>query len=457
MRIEHLHRVDYSRASAIILPGADFALGGPEATDTRIVKTLMSISKDEGISGERAPSVVAEMFDAQKIPIAEHAYDGRINVVAGDAFISRLIAQTVRHRGLSFVYAELLSHEHGNEVYVRQVDEFAGRPFWSTIDSFPRAVLLGVVRPTGKTFRPILNPAPDFTLKSEDRIVLIADTYEDSLPDLKSGKQTAQRSPGQPWIPIELAPVDTQPLRRLLLLGWSHKVAALVDELSGYPSERFEVEVFSLVPAEERREQLKYAPSADEGVTVTHTEGDYIRQAELAAIDWSRYDNCVFLGSDWLDSSEETDARSILGYSALRAALEGHAQRPEILVELIDPSNAYLFKRRPGEVIISPVVLSHMLAHAALRPELTSVFAELFGPGGAEIFFRPASDYQLTGRTVSFREIRGTSHACGEIAIGMRLGDQRDRPGGGLELNPPPDRQWEVTAMDEIVVLTRYS
>ncbi|MDX1428876.1 MAG: hypothetical protein R3282_01260, partial [Rhodothermales bacterium] len=329
--------------------------------------------------------------------------------------------------------------------------------FWSTIDSFPRAVLLGVVRPTGKTFRPILNPAPDFTLKSEDRIVLIADTYEDSLPDLKGGKATAQRAPEQPWIPIELAPVDTQPLRRLLLLGWSHKVAALVDELSGYPSERFEVEVFSLVPAEERREQLKYAPSADEGVTVTHTEGDYIRQAELAAIDWSRYDNCVFLGSDWLDSSEETDARSILGYSALRAALEGHAQRPEILVELIDPSNAYLFKRRPGEVIISPVVLSHMLAHAALRPELTSVFAELFGPGGAEIFFRPASDYQLTGRTVSFREIRGTSHACGEIAIGMRLGDQRDRPGGGLELNPPPDRQWEVTAMDEIVVLTRYS
>ncbi|MBT8400425.1 MAG: ion channel DMI1 [Rhodothermia bacterium] len=456
MRIEHLRRVDYARASAIILPGADFALGGPEATDTRVVKTLMTISKDNQPAGEHEPSVVAEIFDAQKIPIAEQAYDGRINVIAGDAFISRLIAQTVRHRGLSHVYSELLSHEHGNEVYVRQVDELAGLPFLAATQAFPRACVLGVARPHSKGFRPILNPSGDFEIEHGDRIVLIAGSYEESLPD-ENFEYSAQVGESNETERLKMAPVETKANRRILVLGWSHKVEALIEELSGYTSESFELDVFSLVPADERKEMLKHVSTGANGVTVTHLEGDYVRQADLADIDWSRYDNCVFLGSDWLDSSEETDARSILGYSAMRAAVEAQAIRPEILIELIDPWNAVLFKHRLGEVIISPVVLSHMLAHASLRPELTNVFGELFGPGGAEIFFRPASDYQLTGKTVSFEEIRAISHSCMEIAIGVRLATDSQEPGGGMQLNPRPDRQWTMTEEDEIVVLTRYS
>ncbi len=457
MRIEHLRRVDYSRASAIILPGADFALGGPEATDTRVVKTLMTISKDSQPAGDHEPSVVAEIFDAQKIPIAEQAYDGRINVIAGDAFISRLVAQTVRHRGLSHVYSELLSHEHGNEVYVRQVDELSGLPFLAAVNSFPKATLLGVARPHNKGHRPILNPPIDLMIEAGDRIVLIASSYEESLPDASETRGTTNHDELHKEESIQLAPVDTKAVRRILVLGWSHKVEALIEELSGYPSEHFEVDVFSLVPAEERKELLRHAATPETGVKVTHFEGDYVRQAELAEIDWGRYDNCVFLGSDWLDSSEETDARSILGYSALHAALQGRSARPEILIELIDPSNGDLFKHRAGEVIISPVVLSHMLAHASLRPELTSVFGELFGPGGAEIFFRPATDYRLGGRRLTFKKLREIGHSCGEIVIGVRLGSRADEPGGGVQLNPPPDRQWEMTDDDEIVVLTQYS
>lgn len=457
MRIEHLRRVDYSRASAIILPGADFALGGPEATDTRVVKTLMTISKENQPPGEQEPSVVAEIFDAQKIPIAEQAYDGPINVIAGDAFISRLIAQTVRHRGLSHVYSELLSHEHGNEVYVRQVDELAGLPFLAATTVFPRASVLGIARPQTKGFRPILNPSGDFEIKPGDRIVLIAGSYEESLPGQDFEYDATKVREARDGKRMKLAPVETMPIRHILVLGWSHKVEALIEELSGYESENFEVDVFSLVPIEERTELLRHVATAAEGVTVTHLEGDYVRQADLAAIDWSRYDNCVFLGSDWLDSSEETDARSILGYSAMRAALEGQPTRPEILIELIDPWNAVLFKHRQGEVIISPVVLSHMLAHASLRPELTNVFGELFGPGGAEIFFRPASDYRLAGKTVSFEEIRAISHSVMEIAIGVRLAEGSEEPGGGVQLNPHPDRQWKITEEDEVVVLTRYS
>ncbi|NNE45987.1 MAG: hypothetical protein HKN37_04925 [Rhodothermales bacterium] len=454
MRIEHLQRVDFARASAIIIPGADFELGGPEATDTRVVKTLMSISRHgvDEIPGETLPAVVAEIFDAQKVPIAMQVYDGPINIIAGDAFISRLIAQTVRHRGLSHVYGELLSHEHGNEVYVRYVEEFDGLCFADVIECFSEAVVLGVVRPEGRGFEPILNPPANFAIEKDDSIVLIADSYERTLPDSisRSSPMSAEHASRTP------ASIELQPLRRLLVLGWSHKVSALLHELVGYPNERFALEIFSLVDIARREQELNHLDIPPDRVLVTHTLGDYTRPSDLQRIDWDSYDNVVFLGSDWLDSSVETDARTILGYSAVRATLGKDDGRTDILVELIDSENAHLFARRPGEVIISPVILSHMLAHAALRRELTSVFNELFGPGGAEIFFRPAADFGLDGRTISFREIRKSAFEHGEIALGVRIDIEEEGVGAGVLLNPAPGETWTLRKQDEILVLTHY-
>lgn len=214
MRIEHLRRVDFTRAAAIILPGADYAMGGAQGADARIIKTLLSISKYGPVREQDAyPVVIAEIFDADKIPIAEQAYQRPINVLAGDAFISRLIAQNVRHPGLSFVYAELLSHIHGNEVYVRAWPALAGMPFGSLAGAFPRAVLLGVVRPQGRHFHPLLNPPADLTVEAEDRLVMIARSYEEAAP-MPHFRPDA--SPAQPEAVQEAA---TLARRRILVLG----------------------------------------------------------------------------------------------------------------------------------------------------------------------------------------------------------------------------------------------
>ncbi len=451
MRIEHLRRVDFANASAIILPGADFALGGAEANDARIIKTLMSIAKYGRMTARaRQPVLVAEIFDAQKVPIARQAYQGDLNAIASDAFVSRLIAQNVRHRGLSFVYAELLSYSHGNEVYVRACPEFAGRPLHSLAEAFSKAVLLGAVRPEGGGFRPFLNPHAGFTLEAEDRLVLIAQSYEDTEPDDAFAPDDAfERGASGGGTPLQ-----TQ--RRLLFLGWSHKMIALIQEFGSYGSERFEIDVLSVVPAAEREAFLARLDLSPERVRVRQIEGDYTRPADVLAVEPAQYDNAIFLGSDWLASGEESDARTILGYVLLRAVLPPEGPVPDVLIELVDPSNARLFQRRPGEVIISPLILSHMLAHAALRQELTVVFEELFGPGGAEIFFRPASTYALADRQTGFREVQRAAARRGEIALGVRLHAERNTLNGGLHLNPPLQTRWALQDDDEIVVLTTY-
>jgi hypothetical protein len=134
----------------------------------------------------------------------------------------------------------------------------------------------------------------------------------------------------------------------------------------------------------------------------------------------------------------------------------GESARPHVIVELLDPGNAALFRRRPGEVLVSPLVLSHMLAQVVLRHELRRVFDELFGPGGAEIFFHPPAPYGLDGVEASFAEIERRAAARGETALGVRLESSPLRATGGLHLNPPRSQAWTLGPEDDIVVLTTY-
>ena len=128
---------------------------------------------------------------------------------------------------------------------------------------------------------------------------------------------------------------------------------------------------------------------------------------------------------------------------------------PGVLIELLDPGNVSLFQHRRGEVIVSPVILSHMLAQVALRRELRAVFDELFGPGGAEIVFRPAAEFGLLGRDASFREIETAVASRAGVALGVRTAAARGRgSGGGVTLNPPREQRWRLQDGDEIVALT---
>lgn len=449
LRIEHLRRVAYRDAAIILLPGADFRQGGAAATDTRAVKTLISISnQDERGEDEVLPIVVGEILDTHMLPIAQQAYRGDIDLVASDAFISRLIAQNVRHRGLSFVYGELLSYTEGHEVYVRQEPHFAGLGMQDLIDAFPKALLLGAVRPHGREFRPYLNPPPDFTFAEDDRLVLIARTYEDSEP--AAGFEPV---PGERWRPATRQRLPA-PRRRLLILGWNHKVVALLREFESYSNERFHIDIVSVIPKAEREDHLTRHLPPFTRLAVRQIEADYTVRTDLVALAPTSYDNVVFLGSDWLDSGEESDARTILGYVLLRSLLPAAGPQPEILVELMDPENNRLFAHRAGEVIISPLLLSHVLAHVALRRELNAVFGELFGPAGAEIFFRPAPEYELSDTEVDFRDVRRSAARRGEVALGIRLHDEIAAPHGGIHLNPLPATRWRFSDRDEVIVLT---
>ncbi|MEE4351812.1 MAG: hypothetical protein V2J25_02995 [Desulfatiglans sp.] len=450
LRLDHLKRVDFMHASVIILPGSDFAAEGSEITDTRTVKSLLTIS-NYGLSQDTAesPPVVTELIDARKIPIAQAAYKKNIEVIASDRVISRLMAQNVRHSGLSYVYSELLSHNEGNEIYIRECPRLEGRQIHDLTDAFPRAILLGLLRYQKGRLHPLLNPPEGSTLEVNDRLVFLARKHAETDPVENSFRKGSKRN-HRPVIREENSE------RSVLILGWNHKMPALIQEFDSYENEHYHIDLLSLIPITQREEYMSRHNSHQKGVTLRHLEGDYTSPSDLERINPKQYDNIVFLANSWLVSNEESDARTILGYHILKEILPESTSKPEILVELMDPENEKLFQHRTGEVIISPYILSHILAHVALRRELNVVFEELFTAGGAEICFRPASFFGFTKYQMSFKEIREFVSKKGDIALGIRDKSRSTERTGGIYLNPPGDLQVNLDDSILLVVLTTY-
>ena len=253
----------------ILVPGADFELGGAERTDTRVVKTLLTIDSllDE-VPPEERPQVVAEVFEPDMVPLARGSLGGRIEVVASDRVLSRLISQSLRHRGLAPALLGLLSHREGNSLYLRGFPELAGTSPHALHGRFPRAVVLGFLR-DGRTH---LDPARPEVLERNDLLLFLAEGYDRCAPG--PGPAEAPPAPRPPS-----SPPPAGKAQRILVLGWSHKMAYLVEELDADGTRRFEMTVMSRVDVEERARWLGGAAPAPQRVTLKHVAGNYALEA----------------------------------------------------------------------------------------------------------------------------------------------------------------------------------
>jgi Trk K+ transport system NAD-binding subunit len=446
LNLDDLERVDFAHAGAILIPAADTTVSSTLNADTHTVKTLMTMGAAlEDMPPEELPLVVAEIQDTRYISTLRALYRGPMEIIAGDEVISRLMAHNVRHPGLSHVYGEL-SDVSGSQIYVREESQLVGVPVQQLAYAFAEGVLLGVVRPQGDGFQALLNPPNDMRLETGDRIAVLAPSYKNAAPPESLGAEVE--------LPERPAPEHAvRAQRRVLILGWNHRVPALLDEFASYPKEQFDIDIVSQVSASKREKRIAVEALSTDRLTVRQLEFDYTLPAYLESVDPASYENVVLLASERLKSGAESDARTILGYLLLRELMAAGAAAPSVLVELTDPDNVPLFENRRGEVIVSPIIVSHMLARVALRRELRAVIDELFSSGGCEIFFRHIADYGLAQGEYSFADLQRTADTRGEVAIGIRWAGQDQTQGGGVQLNPRRDEHLKLNENDELIVL----
>jgi hypothetical protein len=228
-------------------------------------------------------------------------------------------------------------------------------------------------------------------------------------------------------------------------------VPALLEEFGTYGDERYVVRIGSKVPIARREQLLSHRPFDASSLAITQLEVDFTDLDDIEALGPELADSIVFMGSDWMESAEEADARTLFGSLIVDERLRERSTEATVILELLDPDNASLVTRSRGELIVSPLVVSHLLTQVALRPELQSVFDELFTAGGAEITFHPVTDYADSGR-LTFADLERSAAACGQTALGVRT-----RSSGSVLLNPPKDTLLEEPADLDLVALVTMS
>lgn len=449
---EDLRRVDSLNAAVIIIPSSSSLDNEYITPDVQTIKTLLSLNAEvlNATTKKRFPYVVAEIQDDNKIKAAYRAYSGPLEVIGSNTIISRLLAQNIRHHGLSSVYNALLSRSISQNIFSREFSGAVGKTFHQLKPAFPKAILIGVVRVEQEEFKPILNVSADFRLEQGDHLVLVARNFNDiEMEEINSAEDSAIIQ-----VRYQLKVEEQEGIIKILILGWNHHLPSLIRELCSYEDEYYHITIVAMYSKAERQKELEKLENLTDRLKWTHIESDYVRESELKKINPSAFDNILLVSSDFILEKEEADARTIVGYVLLEEVLEKAPKKPHILLELADPDNESLLRRYKSEVIISPLVLSNLLAGIALQREVNSIYKELFTVGGAEIIFRNPDEYGIALGTVTFREVENKAAEFGETALGLYGIKESLSSENDLILNPGRFKKLEITSSVRLVVLT---
>lgn len=441
-----LHRVACLDAAAVIVPSQVHDAGSLVTSDVETVKALLSIAAQARHLNAPLPFVVAEIQDMRKLSVIERAYPGAVEVVAGDVTISRLMVQNVLHPNLSEVYNELLTAGEGSEIFVRGGETAEGLSLGELAAQRPNAIVLGLLQPAGGGWNVNLLAPSDTIIRREDRVVLLASDYEHTGADPK-----AEPLPVIERRAAQVHATGGSGAHRVLVLGWNRRVPSLAEEFSSYKGRNFKLDMVSATPLKERQREIARYGVDLEAIDGQLLEADYMVEDDLRKLNPASYDTVMLLSSDRLGSGEEADARAMVGYLQLEDILAEAPRRPQVIMELSDPNNRQLLYGHQSEMLISPMILSHVLAQVALRRELRVVLDELFTVGGAEIQFRDPHDYPLPA-SADFQLLEKIVAAGGEIALGVYRAKANEL-GRHLQLNPPRKQFLELQPQDRIVVL----
>ncbi len=422
MKADDLVRINVENSSVVIMPSSIYGNSGQENSDTRAIKALLSINNISELNKRTPPKVVVEILDNNNVEVAKAAYPQNLEIVSGRVLLSRMIAQNIQNPGLSLVIAELIAQGRGSEIHLKEFSDLIGKNWGQIKRAFPENIAIGIVSNKDKN-RCLINPEDSEIIKANDLIILITKNYDSIYVDHKRiSKAQASQETGV------LKKYVVQK-RKLLVMGWSKKAPFLINELLETKKFDFDVDIVSLFDISQREKSLSKIVDEKMKSRIKHIQADYTSFSEMSQLDFSPYTNIVFLSSDRTNDSSDADARSILGILQLKQFLNLEKRVP-ILIELAEPENEKLFVAKQGETIISPLVISYILANVALRFELNRVFEYLFHAGGSDITFISAKQFGLTG-PMSFEQIADKVDSFDMIAIGLI-----SQSSGEMFLNP---------------------
>lgn len=221
-----------------------------------------------------------------------------------------------------------------------------------------------------------------------------------------------------------------------VVVGWSPRLMAVIDELLAEDRSRSGVSVVVLADRDKQEMEddfrTRYRGRERERVLFRTGNPSLRSDLELVGVDTARAVIVLSEGS-YVDAI------------AVRRSLAAHEVEPDeshVVAELVNPRVARSLEISTGggvSVVTVGEVVSDMFAQAIRAAGIATVFDELLSFGGHELYVRPPGE--LVGHPI----VGSTIEIDGMTVLGVIDGER------GAELLPPPDRL--ITTRDHLVMI----
>jgi hypothetical protein len=323
-----------SRAIVLLSPGGPYP-------DLPVAKALMALTKDRDQRSQPL-HIVAALYRPHNLQIAHMIGGDEAQIFAVDNLVSRLIAQTCRHSGLSIVYSELFSFE-GAAIHFFDASGLAGVAYGEALNRFPNAALIGLQNENGQVQ---VNPTVEMVIEHGWKLIAIASNVDTLRPTL--GAEQGQ---------IDLDAILTQaplsePVEKLLILGWNHRGPMILEQLSYYIPPDSEVRVFA--PVDPSKMQAEYAAVQSRLMKVVFEQGNPIHRPSLEKLAALGFQYVVILSPEDAPDVQIADAATMVALLHLRDIAKQTNRTFSIVSEILDVRNRDLAEvTSADDVIIS--------------------------------------------------------------------------------------------------------
>jgi len=429
--------VNFNAARAIVVLSPE-----DDDADNEVIKAILAITNHP----ERRPEkfhIVAEIHDRKNMEPARLVGRDEAQLIDTGDVIARVVAQTCRQTGLSTVYTELLDYG-GDEIYFKEDPALTGLSFSDALIAFPDSSLIGVKTRDGAVQ---LNPPMTQLFATGDAAIVIAKDLESVQV-----KKTAPRVDDA--LLVERA-VSTAEAERSLLLGWNARAPIIIRELDAYAAPGSSLTV--IAEGEGIAEAVDTMRSEMRNYVVDYRDGDTTDRATLESINPESYQHIIVLCYADRLPVQKADAKTLVTLLHLRdIETKSGANHYSIVTEMLDVRNRELAEiTQADDFIVSEKLTSLLIAQVTENKDLRAVFDDIFDADGSEIYLKPAADYVVLGRAMSYWHVVDAARRRGHVAIGYRLAAKTSdaAAGYGVSVNPPKDTSVSFTADDRVIVI----
>lgn len=395
--------------------------------DLRTIKTILAVSAlldEKGVPEISVNAIISKTEYRFPPSIAEA---NNISTLETNRIIAKMIAHSCTQTGLSETFREVFNFE-GSEFYLTSIVGIDGVKFESLTVCMAGAVPVGIYR-EGKV---VLNPAADYVLREDDRILIFAE---------ESDRAWLAAAPRNEEVSVEVNMVDVADETHTVIIGNNETLPTILAEL---PENVSCVYLAGGGVSDQERGELEEIASGRSLVLKSY-EGNL--RSEKVLLELAQMAEHIVILNDHDKDVESADMEAMFLLLNLRDIRKRYGLSFNITCEMQREHNQRLVMHGDHtDFLVASRMSSLILAQLAENPELIDVFREILSNKGNELYLKDVSLMGLEG-SFTVRDLRRIMLRQGYILLGLLDADKRSR------FNPPLDDVVTLTGEDNLIVL----